>query len=318
MRPGPYQSVPAMKALIRSANQSGTDLETEVQTLFTTSGFVNTFNASVLRGRSFNALEQRSASRSIIVSKSLAHYLWPGQEALGKSLRVSEMMWKWNSPDHASYEYVFRECEVIGVVNDVKLNIGEDDKRILYLPLPLDVQLPSTMYIHPQDTSYPTQTEIVAKAKKDGISMRFIDPVSASLAPFEHIFHSWAVLSMSLGVLALTIASVGLYGLLSFVVGQRVHEIGIRMAIGATADKVTKLFVHEGMRLVAVGLTLGLVGGGLFALLIEKLFFGLIQMFDPVAYLAVTTLFTAIACFACWLPARRATQIQPMDALRRE
>ena len=125
-------------------------------------------------------------------------------------------------------------------------------------------------------------------------------------------------ISMSLGVLALLIASVGLYGLLTFVLGQRTQEIGIRMAVGRTAEKITGLFVGQGMRLVAVGLVFGLIGGGLFALLIEKIFFGLFEMFDPMAYIVVTLLFSIIALVACWLPARAATKANPMEALRTE
>src|SRR5690606_24607574 len=131
-------------------------------------------------------------------------------------------------------------------------------------------------------------------------------------------FYAFAAVAGTLGALALGMASVGLYGLMRFAVNQRVREIGIRMALGATTEKVVRLFVIEGMRLVGIGLALGLIGGGLFALALGKILHGFVNAFDPLAFAAVTLLFAVIALFACWLPARRATKVDPMVALRAE
>jgi putative ABC transport system permease protein len=103
-----------------------------------------------------------------------------------------------------------------------------------------------------------------------------------------------------------------------FSVHQRVREIGLRMALGATSRQVVRLFVREGLGLVATGLVLGLMGGGLLALLLSKLLNGFFNAFDPVAFAAVTLLFGAIAILACWLPSRRATKVDPALALRAE
>ena len=131
-------------------------------------------------------------------------------------------------------------------------------------------------------------------------------------------FFGLAVLSGALGGLALLMAAVGLYGVMAFGVNQRVREIGIRVALGATAGRVVALFVRQGMRLVGVGIVAGLAGGALFALLLSKILFGLSGSFDPLAFGAVTILFSAVAVLACWLPARRAAKVDPMVALRAE
>lgn len=131
-------------------------------------------------------------------------------------------------------------------------------------------------------------------------------------------FYGLAVLSGALGGLALLMAMVGLYGVMAFGANQRVREIGIRIALGATAATVVGLFVRQGMRLVAVGIAVGLVGGALFSLLLAKALFGLGSAFDPVAFGGVTLIFSAVALVACWLPARRAAKVDPMVALRSE
>ena len=131
-------------------------------------------------------------------------------------------------------------------------------------------------------------------------------------------FYAFAIVSAALGGLALAMASVGLHGLMSFAVHQRVREIGVRMALGATTRGVVGLFVRQGLRLVAIGLALVSIGGILFLLALSKLLQGFVEAFDPVAFAAVTGLFSVIAVLACWLPARRATKVDPMLALRAE
>jgi ABC-type antimicrobial peptide transport system permease subunit len=158
----------------------------------------------------------------------------------------------------------------------------------------------------------------VRAAKAGGVDLHFERRHSSWVEFFVLPYYAFAIVSASLGALALGMASVGLYGLMTFAVNQRVREIGVRMALGATAREVVTLFVRQGMRLVAVGLVLGLIGGGLFALLLGKILYGFVDPFDPVAFVTVTLLFSVIALFACWFPARRATKVDPMVALRAE
>jgi len=105
---------------------------------------------------------------------------------------------------------------------------------------------------------------------------------------------------------------------MSFAVSQRVREIGVRVALGATTENIVRLFVRQGMKLVAIGLVLGLIGGKLCALLLNAVLFGLIRAFDVWVFGTVGVLFALVALLACWLPARRAAKVDPMVALRAE
>ncbi len=302
---------------IRAADGATGAPEEDVRRASITGGYFDTFGISLRRGRSFRELEQHAAARAIIVSESLARRLWPGQEAVGKVLAVSEEAWA--SRQRPAPPDAFRECEVIGVAGDVAMRVREQDNaRVIYLPFALEIPAQSPVFVRPRSDSPAALAEIVRAAGAAGVGLTFYRRVSAwhdeELLPFRGL----AILSGALGALALAMAAVGLYGVMSFSVNQRVREIGIRVALGATAEKVVALFVRQGMRLVMIGLALGLVGGGLFALLLAKILYGLGGAFDPMAFGAVTVIFAVIALFACWLPARRATKVDPVVALRAE
>jgi ABC-type antimicrobial peptide transport system permease subunit len=184
--------------------------------------------------------------------------------------------------------------------------------------MPLDDPGRMVVFVRPRANSAAALAGIVRAAETRGLGLRFDDRLSSQLTQAVLPYYSLALVSGALGALALVLASVGLYGLMTFAVNQRVREIGVRMALGATARLVVMLFVGQGMRLVVIGLALGLIGGGLLALLLGRILYGLIDAFDPAAFVAVTLLFAVIALFACWLPARRATKVDPMVALRTE
>ena len=301
---------------IRPVQASGGEAKERVGTSRITDGFFETFRIPLLGGRDFRQSDLHSESRAIIVSESLARRLWPGEGAIGRTLAVGEEAW--STPERPAPAGAFRDCEVIGVARDIMWTFVHDNRRKVYLPLALDTARYGSVFLRPQSDSAAALMQITREAKAAGTDLQFERRHSFWLEFFVLPFFAFAVASGALGGLALAMASVGLFGLMTFTVNQRVREIGIRMALGATSKKVVGLFVRQGMRLVAIGLVLGLAGGGLFALLLEKVFFGLIDAFDPVAYVAVTLLFALIALFACWLPARRATKVDPMVALRAE
>jgi putative ABC transport system permease protein len=204
------------------------------------------------------------------------------------------------------------------VARDIQMEQGEDNRELIYFPAPLDVWGYATLYVRPRQVTAASLAEVVEAVRLAGFTLHFDRRYSywVDLASMPH--YAFAITSASLGLLALGMASVGLYGLLAFSVNERVHEIGVRMALGATSKQVVRLFVREGLRLVTVGLALGLVGGALFALAWSKMLQGFFNTFDPVAFAAVTLLFGVIAVLACWLPSRRATTVNPMIALRAE
>ncbi len=191
---------------------------------------------------------------------------------------------------------------------------------MLYLPLAEDNPMRRTTLLQfagPRKTALPLALGAVsAQGIPLGLSVFFAldEARDFQLLPYKGV----AAVGTGLGLLALSMAVVGLYGVMTFVVSQRVREIGIRTALGATGEDIVGLFVRQGMRLVALGLALGSVGGiGLAILLTKIVIFGP-QPFDPVACGVVALLLALVALFACWLPARRAAKVDPMIALRAE
>jgi hypothetical protein len=305
-----------MSTRIRPLGASASGVEEPVLMSFVSDSFFETFKIPLQRGRMFRETELISAARTLVVSETLARRLWPAQEAVGQTLAVSENAWA--SRDRPASAEAFRECEVIGVARDVMTRPTHDNRQLIFLPFQLDKPGSVPLYVRPRSDSGASLAEIVRAAKANGVELQFDRRHSFWLEFMVLPFYALAAVSGTLGALALGMASVGLYGLMRFAVNQRVREIGIRMALGATTEKVVRLFVFEGMRLVGIGLVFGLVGGALFALALSKLLQGFIDAFDPIAFAAVTVLFAVIALFACWLPSRRAAKVDPMVALRAE
>jgi macrolide transport system ATP-binding/permease protein len=316
--PGVAASAAASSAPLFGAKQArirfgGTD--ERVQELSVTEGFFDAFGIALLRGRTFHRHELQLAARSVVVSETLARRLWPGREAVGQSLAISEASWA--TRQRPAPPDAYRECEVIGVAHDIMMDPLSDTRQVVYLPFPRE-HGGGQVYVRPHRAAAAELAEIVRAAKAEGVELQFERRHSFWVGFLTLPFYAFAVTSASLGALALGMAAVGLHGLMAFAVNQRVREIGVRMALGATTQGVVGLFVRQGMRLVAVGLVLGVIGGALFMLTLSKLLHGFVGVFDPVAFGTVTLLFAVIALFACWLPARRATKVDPVVALRAE
>lgn len=302
---------------VRPTGPASGETELRVGSSTVSDGMFAAFGIPLRRGRTFREPELHSASRVVVVSETLARRLWPDTNPLGQTLAVSEE--HWSTRERPAAPDAFRVCEVIGVAGDIQMAPTEDNHELLYLPLSLDVLIGGApLYVRPRSVTAASLAEIVSAAKAAGFNLQFQQRYSSWVDFMTLPYYAFALTSASLGLLALGMASVGLYGLMTFSVHQRVREIGVRMALGATSDQVVRLFVREGLGLVTIGLALGLVGGGLFALALSKLTEGFFNAFDPVAYAAVTLLFGVIAVFACWLPARRATKVNPAVALRAE
>jgi ABC-type antimicrobial peptide transport system permease subunit len=139
------------------------------------------------------------------------------------------------------------------------------------------------------------------------------DALDAQMIPFQDI----ALLAGALGLLALALASIGLYGVMAFIISQRTREIGIRMALGAQGRDVITLFLRQGGKLIAIGVLIGLAGGAAISSLLANALVDISQ-FDPLAFGVVAAFMIGVALLACWLPARRATKVDPLIALRCE
>jgi predicted permease len=288
-----------------------------------TPGFFDAFGVPVLRGRIFTQQEIRSGAAVVVVSEAAARRLWPGQEALGKIVSVDDALFvQRTGPAAAEVGLNYRECEVIGVSRDFRSNWGMNDgSELLLFPLPATKATGSILVRLPSE-SFALVRGVTRAAAAADLPVEFQDRMAVIVDRGLWPFRAFAAISGALTGLALILAIVGLYGVVSFGVNQRVREIGVRMALGASAERVTAMFVRQGMRLVFFGVGLGLLGGAAFAELLGKVMpgagFAGTAAFRGVVFAIVTALLTIVALIACWLPARRAAKVDPMIALRAE
>lgn len=274
---------------------------------WTAGDYFGTMGIEVLQGRAFTAAESVSASGNLIVSETAATTLWPGADPLGKQLRPSE------SEDWRT---------VIGVVADVMQDSFRDD------PLAL-VYLPFVSH-GPDSPTLSSPGYVVKTTRTDTIGAEILAAVreAAPTAPMYRVFtmeglaaDSMVELSftmITLGIasaLALILGAVGLFGVLSYVVAGRTREIGVRMALGATATRVRRLVVRQGSRLLAVGVVAGIGVGIAVTRVLESLLFG-VRPADVATFVGMSATMTAIGLLAIYLPARRASSVDPIESLR--
>src|SRR3954447_26055803 len=259
-----------------------------------------------LRGRDFREDENKKESRVAIVNETFAKKFFNGQDPIGRRFN-------WHGPTDPFFE-------IVGVVPDGKYNsLGEDPKPAVYTPLYRDYS--GTVTLVARTRGDPRQ--VLSALRRE---VQKLDPsisVYAAKTLKEHMGTSLfparmaAIALGSFGVLALVLAAVGIYGVMSHVVAGRTREIGLRMALGAQLSDVQKLILKQGMLLAGIGSIAGLLlafGG---ARLMKSLLYG-VSASDPITFTCVALLLLGIALLACWIPARRASRVQPMIALRAE
>lgn len=262
---------------------------------------------SLLRGRIFSTDEAIVPNSNVILSKSAADRLWPNEDPIGKRLR--------RLPQNVTFT-------VVGVVEDVKQDDWRDaGEAVVYFPLtgptPTTWAMGSPAYVvkSPRAESLTREVrELVRQVAPEAPVYR--EFTMEFLARRSMIQLSFTMLTLGvISVLALILGAVGLYGVLSYVVAERTREIGVRMALGATAGKVQRMVVRQGALVVLVGVALGIGGALASTRALGTLLFG-VAAADPLTYLVVPVLLLAVGMVASWLPARRASLVDPMEALR--
>ena len=271
-------------------------------------------------GRPFSENDNATAEPRAIVSLSLADKYWPGQNPIGKRLKIG------SDPDDKNLPWL----SVVGVVGNVKSQ-GQ------VAPFVPEIYVPYTQFpwiLHPRHIVLRTTANpsaIVRAIREEVANLDKEVPVAdvASLSEIvaRRVRPNQTVMFLlgSFAALALLLAAVGIYSVISYAVTERTHEIGIRMALGADRQSVTRMVVKHGLRLTAIGVAVGLVG----AFLITRLLSGLpvdarapllfdVRPLDPLTLLGVSTLLVVVALIACYIPARRATRVPPTVALRYE
>jgi putative ABC transport system permease protein len=292
-----------------------TSEQPEVDVAIITSGYVSAMRIPVLRGRDFTDSDVAGRPAAILISQSLAKQFWPNENPIGKHITLS------------FFPGVARE--VVGVVGDVKSD-GLDQTRTasaLYMPLgQISAVANETwrsfpMTIVVRTTSNPTSlvsavTSAVRETDRDVpvIDVRTMEElVTSSLS--QQRFSLF--LLGAFATLAVVLAAVGIYSVLSYSVRRRVQEIGIRLALGARLSDVLRMIVIEGMKPTLIGVTIGIVGALALARVMSTLVYG-VKPTDPITFLAVATLLAVVALFATIVPAYRAAKVDPMVALRYE
>jgi len=267
--------------------------------------FFRTLSIPLVGGRDFTDADRKDTHPVAIISEAMANQFWPGQSAVGKRF-------------HFFGEPQLRE--VVGVVRNTVVNaIGEDPQPLAYLPLTQDFAPAATMQVRTSGSP-----ESVIAAVRSQVQSLDTNLALTNLNTIEELIDQglWAPrvgagLLAVFGALALLLAIVGVYGVLSYSVSQQTREIGIRMAMGARTASVLSLVVRQGMRLALVGLALGLVIAFAGMRVLSSLLFG-VSAHDPVTFAGVSLILAAAAILGCFIPARRAAKINPISALRCE
>jgi putative ABC transport system permease protein len=277
-----------------------------------TPDYFKTFGIQLLEGRLFTASDDESSQHVAVVNEYFAHRYLPGVDPIGKRILVPKLTPGVPRPGAP------QEWEIIGVVHDVR-GAGARQNQFGEIDVPF-YQSP-----WPQvDVAVRTAGDPEAIERSVGAVINSIDPdlPMAHVKTMEQLVDDSFLLDRSVSGLfaafaaaALLLAAIGIYGVMSFSVAQRTHEIGLRMALGATRSQVLKLIVREGLILALFGLGLGLLGAALVGRAVQSTLYQ-VGAIDPLTLCAVAVLLLAAALLACYLPARRATKVEPMVALR--
>jgi putative ABC transport system permease protein len=259
----------------------------------------------IVAGRVFTAADGNKAARVAVINESFARRFWPNENALGKRF---------------AYSTSRILCEVVGVVKDTKFGVSDTATREeMYFPAPQRPALNMSVLV--RTTTEPTRLSAAIQREILNIDK---DQAVTEVATLEQVLgesiEQPRLTMFLLGIfalVALTLAAIGIYGVMAYVVAQRTREIGIRMALGAQTLDVLKLIVRNGMILALVGVAIGLAGALALTRLMASLLFE-VAATDAMTFAVVSVGLLAVALLACYIPARRATKVDPLVALRYE
>jgi len=267
--------------------------------------YFSTMQIGLLKGRFFSSADAYGSSPSVIINQTMAEQVWPNEDPIGRQLRFGDQ---------------HTVATIVGVVNDVKMyQLRPRPERQMYVPL---AQFPSATLGFVVRTAADSTT--MATAVRDTIWTVDRDQPISSVEPLETLMavvdagnRVVTRLMIFFGALALFLGAIGIYGVMSNLVSQRTHEIGIRAALGASPPQMMGMVIREGMKLTLIGLAIGVLAAlaaarGLATMLYQ------VTPYDPPTFLSVPIVFAAVAAAACSIPARRAMRVDPLVALRYE
>jgi predicted permease len=268
--------------------------------------YFKTLNIPLFEGRAFTVRDDEAAPRVAVINETMARAYWPGQQPIGRHLRL---------------ERGGLPVEIVGVVANSKYgSVDEKPRPCLYLPFAQNYQSASILYLHTEGdpAAITAAARRVVSALDQDMPVYDLKTMSAHLSGITLLFvRIGAALVGVFGLLGLLLAVVGLYGVISHSVSQRTREIGIRIALGAQAGDVLRMVLKQGLILTLVGVAAGLAAAFAVTRLMSSLLYG-VSATDPLTFILISLLLTGVALLACYLPARRATKVDPMIALRTE
>ena len=270
--------------------------------------FFDVLGIPLLAGRNFNDNDTPNSEPVCIVSRGAAETLWPGREAIGQKLLVGKL-----SADNLWHR-------VIGVVGDTKWHAAEtgDGFEVYYSHRQWPVPAFHTLLrIEGDPASLIPQARRAIHEVNPDIAINEIKPMDEVITEALWQRRLWGALFALFAGVALLLAAVGIYGVMSYLVSQRAHEIGVRIALGAQTSDVLRLIVGQGLKVVVIGVAVGLLAALALARVMKSLLFN-VTATDPLTFVAVSLLLVCVAAVACFIPARRAAKTDPIIALRNE
>ena len=275
---------------------------------FVTPGYFDVVDIPIVLGRTFAANELQNTSRAIIVTESTARRYWPGQNPIGQNFSMQI---------EPNQEVIL---EVVGIAKDVHLyDFTEIENSYMYLPAVPRQQADLRLLVRSRSVDFAQVAGGIRAAAHE------IDPgLVVRVSPLEDNLELWRTLSRlvtalagALGTLALLLASIGVYGVVSYAVSRRLREVGIRMVLGASPRAVLRMILKQALRPAIIGLAIGLAGAAAVSQILQSVLFG-ISPHDSIAFAGTALFLLGVTALASWLPARRATRVDPMTTLRYE
>jgi putative ABC transport system permease protein len=281
----------------------GKPAEYDVENNAISQGYFSMIGIPIVRGRDFTEQEVRTGANVAIVTEATAQKFWPGEDPIGKILRKGDT----------------GDLQIVGVARDAQVShLGESTKLYVYLPAGPQEQSHLQLMIHGGGGF------AAVAAGVRGVAAELDPDVMVDVTKFEDNLENSRVparivagLSGALGALALLLAAVGVYGVVSYAVSRRTREIGIRMTLGADGRDVMRLILRQSMRPVLIGAAIGVAVCAAVSGVLAQILFG-ISAHDPIAFVFVPAFLVGIALLASYIPARRATRVNPVVALRYE
>jgi predicted permease len=290
---------------IENAPNNAGSARPQVSIVVQSPGYLDTVHLPLLLGRDFNASDGTAGHKSAMVTLDCARHFWPNQTAIGRRFRFYD--------DNKPGDWI----TVVGVSADLTQELNQKNPNtLLFLPYPQEGWGGMALLVESSIDVKPAVRAAVAGTDSD-LPLQQVSDLSEAVAHQLWFFQLLTIVFLSFALIALLIASVGLYAVIAHATASRTQEIGVRMALGANARNIMLLVMRRGLWQIAVGLTLGLAAAFPVTRIMSSLPIG-VSPTDPGVFLIVGALLASVGLFACWLPARRAAALDPVKAIRYE